>query len=67
VETGKLAAQGGLGLALGSLLSPIAAILPFVDPGLAKDADCVGLMNQAKTAPAPVRTAAATTTTPTKK
>ena len=49
------------GLALGALLSPLATILPFVDVGLAKDADCVSLMNDAKTAPAPVKTAAATT------
>ncbi len=60
VETGKVVAQGGLGLALGSLLSPIAAILPFVDPGLGKNADCVSLMNEARSNPAPVRTAATT-------
>ena len=33
-------AQGGAALVLGALLSPLAAILPFVDPGLAKDANC---------------------------
>jgi AsmA family protein len=33
-------AQIGAAVALGALLSPVAAILPFVDPGLAKDADC---------------------------
>ena len=64
VETGKIVAQGGFGLALGALLSPRATILPFVDVGLAKDADCVSLMADAQTAPAPVRTAA---TTPAKK
>jgi AsmA family protein len=53
IKTGGAVAQGGLGLALGSLLSPLAALLPFVDPGLAKDANC-----QALIAGAPVRTAA---------
>ena len=62
VEAGKVAAQGGIGLLLGSLLSPLATILPFVDPGLAKNADCVSLMNEARSSPAPVRTAATTPT-----
>jgi uncharacterized protein involved in outer membrane biogenesis len=37
--TGALA-QGGAALALGVLLTPFAAIIPFIDPGLAKNADC---------------------------
>lgn len=45
--------QGGVAAALGFLFPP-AAILPFVDPGLAKNADCQALMTQAQTAPAPV-------------
>ncbi|MDP9082823.1 MAG: AsmA family protein [Pseudomonadota bacterium] len=35
-------------VALGVLLTPLAAILAFVDPGLAKDADCASLLAQAK-------------------
>jgi uncharacterized protein involved in outer membrane biogenesis len=38
-------AQGGLAAGLGALLSPLAALLPFVDPGLAKDANCAALLN----------------------
>ncbi|MBV9418948.1 MAG: AsmA family protein [Alphaproteobacteria bacterium] len=45
--------QGGLAAALG-FLSPIAAILPFVDPGLAKDANCGGLTATAAAQGAPV-------------
>jgi uncharacterized protein involved in outer membrane biogenesis len=62
VETSKLVAQGGLGLALGSLLSPLATILPFVDAGLAKDADCMSLMQEAKASPASAPVAVASTT-----
>lgn len=54
VEPGGAIAQAGLGIALGSLLSPIAAILPFVDPGLAKDANCTALLAEARQTPAPV-------------
>jgi hypothetical protein len=34
--------------ALGALLSPIAALLPFVDPGLAEDANCGALIASAR-------------------
>jgi hypothetical protein len=30
------------------LLTPVAALLAFVDPGLAKDADCAALLAQAR-------------------
>jgi hypothetical protein len=40
--------------ALGALLSPLAAILPFVSPGLEKDANCAGLFGQARQGYAPV-------------
>jgi AsmA family protein len=36
--------QGGLAAGLGALLSPFAALLPFVDPGLAEDANCAALL-----------------------
>ncbi|MEO6377474.1 MAG: AsmA family protein [Caulobacteraceae bacterium] len=48
IEPGKAIAQAGIGAALGVVLSPLAAILPFVDPGLAKDANCAGLLAEAK-------------------
>jgi hypothetical protein len=38
-------------------VSPLAAILPFVDPGLAKNADCAGLVSEAAQKGAPVKTA----------
>lgn len=43
IETGPLAGQGALA-ALASLIAPIAAILPFVDAGLADDANCNALL-----------------------
>jgi uncharacterized protein involved in outer membrane biogenesis len=54
VEPGAALAQGGVAVGLGAMLSPLAAILPFVDPGLAKDANCSCLMAQAKVDGAPV-------------
>lgn len=60
---GPLQAAGAV--ALGVVLSPVAAILPFVDPGLAKDADCVALVQDARREGAPVRPSA-TTTAPSK-
>jgi uncharacterized protein involved in outer membrane biogenesis len=57
VEPGKAIAQGGIALALGSVLSPLAAILPFVDPGLAKDANCSALLANASAEGAPVKSA----------
>jgi uncharacterized protein involved in outer membrane biogenesis len=56
VEPGSAIAQGGAAVTLGSLLTPLAAILPFVDPGLAKDANCAALIAEARADGAPVRT-----------
>jgi len=57
VEPGAALAQGGAAVALGSFLSPLAAILPFIDPGLAKDANCAGLLAEATAQGAPVNSA----------
>lgn len=46
VEPGGVAAKGAAALALGALLTPLAAILPFIEPGLAEDADCASLVNE---------------------
>ena len=46
--------QGGIAAGVALVLSPLAAILPFVDPGLAKDADCGALLAQAKTQGTPI-------------
>jgi uncharacterized protein involved in outer membrane biogenesis len=58
VDAGKVASQVGIGVTVGALLAPLAAILPFVGPGLAKDADCVGLLSEAKSQGAPVKSSA---------
>lgn len=57
VEPGAALAQGGAAVTVGSLLSPLAAILPFIDPGLAKDANCGGLLAEAKAQGVPVNSA----------
>lgn len=43
IKAGRAAGQG-LAALLASLAAPVAAILPFVDTGLAKDADCGTLL-----------------------
>jgi AsmA family protein len=40
-------AQTAEAVALGVVLTPLAAVLAFVDPGLAKDADCTALLTAA--------------------
>ena len=47
IEPADVAARGVAALALGVLLTPLAAILPFIEPGLAEDADCASLVNEA--------------------
>ena len=54
VDVGHAAGQGGLATLLASVLSPIAVVLPFVDAGLAHDANCQELLAQsAPAAPVP--------------
>jgi len=53
VDAGAVVAQAGIGVALGALLSPLAAILPFVSPGLADNADCAALLAESRRGPAP--------------
>jgi uncharacterized protein involved in outer membrane biogenesis len=59
VKSGAVAGQVVAAVALGAFLSPVAAILPFVDPGLTKNADCAGLIAQAGAEGAPIKAAAA--------
>ena len=47
VEPGPLAAKGGLAIVLGTLLTPLAAVLPFIEAGTAEDANCAALVNEA--------------------
>jgi len=49
IEARNSLAQAGEAVALGVPLTPLAAVLAFVDPGLAKDADCAALLAEAKT------------------
>lgn len=53
VEAAKALPQGGLAVAL-SFLSPLAAIIPFVDPGLAKNANCQALVAEGKAHGTPI-------------
>jgi uncharacterized protein involved in outer membrane biogenesis len=57
VEGGAIAAQGGIALALG-FLNPLASVLAFIDPGLAKDAHCGALLADAKAKGNPVKQSA---------
>jgi uncharacterized protein involved in outer membrane biogenesis len=55
IKAGGAVAQAGAAVGLSVLLTPLALILPFVDPGLADDANCAGLVSEAKARGAPVR------------
>ena len=57
LEKGGAIAQGGVALALATVLSPLAAILPFIDAGLAKDANCGALIAEGAHQGVPVKTA----------
>ena len=58
VKAGKAPAQAGIAVALGVALGPLGAVLPFIDPGLTKNADCAGLLTQARATGAPVKASA---------
>jgi AsmA family protein len=47
LDNGRLAAQGAAAMGLGVVLTPVAALLAFVNPGLAHDADCGSLLAEA--------------------
>jgi AsmA family protein len=49
LETGHALKQGAIAATLGTLVTPLAAVLAFVDPGLAKDQNCAQLLAQART------------------
>ncbi|HJV42242.1 AsmA family protein [Caulobacter sp.] len=55
LDPSKAVGQGGVAAALGSIINPIAALLPFVTTGEAKDADCAGLVSDARQQGAPVK------------
>jgi uncharacterized protein involved in outer membrane biogenesis len=46
LDAGPLAARTAGAVALGLLLTPLASILAFIEPGLESDSDCVALLKQ---------------------
>jgi hypothetical protein len=48
LSTPALVQQGAAAAVLGAVATPFAAVLAFVDPGLAKNADCANLTNEAE-------------------
>ena len=44
LKAGKSMAQAGVGVVLGVMLTPLAAIAAFIDPGRTQDADCAALI-----------------------
>lgn len=48
IETGSVVAQAGLTGLLAAVVAPVAALFAFVDPGLAKDANCGALIAGAR-------------------
>lgn len=47
VDPSGIAARGAAAVALGALLTPLAAIIPFIELGVGEDSDCNGLIWQA--------------------
>ena len=63
VKAGKAPAQVATAVALAAIASPLAGVLPFIDPGLAKNADCASLLTEAQQKGAPVKPSSAPTIT----
>jgi uncharacterized protein involved in outer membrane biogenesis len=57
VDAKPAVTQGVIGAGLG-LLSPLASLFAFIDPGLAQDANCAGLLTEARNQGAPVKSSA---------
>ena len=51
VDVGKVAKQGAVAAAVGAVLTPLAAVIAFVDPGLAKDENCAMLLEATQRTP----------------
>jgi AsmA family protein len=47
VDVGSTVKQGAIAAALGTLVTPLAAVIAFVDPGLAKDQNCASMIAEA--------------------
>lgn len=46
IEKAPLAAKGGVAAALSVVLTPLAGLLAFIEPGLGEDSDCAALMKE---------------------
>ncbi len=55
VKPAGAAIQAGVGVALGAVVFPPLAILPFIDPGLARNADCASVLQTARAAGASIK------------
>lgn len=64
LKSGNTPGQAGVAVALGTLLTPVAAALAFIDPGLAKSADCSALLDKARQRGAPLKQASAEPSAP---
>jgi uncharacterized protein involved in outer membrane biogenesis len=53
VKPQNLLEQAGIAAALGTLLTPVAAALAFIDPGLTKNKDCAAVLAEAHTDQSP--------------
>ncbi len=51
IDPGKTLKQGAVAAAIGAALTPIAAVIAFIDPGLAKDENCAALLSNAQVPP----------------
>jgi AsmA family protein len=54
VDVGSTVKQAAIATALGTIVTPIAALIAFVDPGLAKDENCAAMIAEANNKGAPV-------------
>jgi uncharacterized protein involved in outer membrane biogenesis len=59
VDVVKAAPQAVASVAVGVFAAPLAAVLPFVSPGLAKNADCAALLAQEHALGTPLKAPAA--------
>ena len=58
IDLSKVGPQLGAAALLGAVVTPFAAVLPFIATGGAKNADCGALMDEAQTHGAPVAASA---------
>lgn len=50
IGAGKVLKQGAIATALATVITPLAAVIAFVDPGLAEDENCAALLSSAQPA-----------------